>query len=156
MKLTQSGISLDLPPGWDGRIFRTAPMQPRTVGAQTPSSPPIVHAASFPLPPQRGDFGSGAVEIMRDDDVLVVLIEYAAVDAGRPLFAQQGVPRRLDLTEFSPNNLQRALPGQAGAQRFFSHGGRPFCLYIVLGSYRDRAALVDRVNAVLANLEIGG
>ena len=37
-------------------------------------------------------------------------------------------------TAFDRNSLQRAVPGQSGLQQFFTHRGRAFCLYVVLGS----------------------
>jgi hypothetical protein len=46
------------------------------------------------------------------------------------------------------------IKGQAGAQFFFSDAGRAFCLYVVLGSYARRGALVPKVNAVLAGVRI--
>ena len=50
--------------------------------------------------------------------------------------------------------MQRAIAGQAGVQYFFNEGGRAFCLYAVIGSYAQRAALVPKVNAVLATVKI--
>jgi hypothetical protein len=46
------------------------------------------------------------------------------------------------------------LPGQSGLQQFFTHRGRAFCLYVVLGSHIDRAEVLPRVNAVLDSLVI--
>jgi hypothetical protein len=46
------------------------------------------------------------------------------------------------------------MPGQSGLQRFFTHNGRAFCLYVVLGSHVDRADILPNVNAVLETLEI--
>jgi hypothetical protein len=51
--------------------------------------------------------------------------------------------------------LQRRLPGQLGVQKDFTRRGRPFCLYVVLGSRTHAPVLIDGVNAVLANLEVG-
>lgn len=113
-----------------------------------------MHLASFPLPAERGSFGSGAVEFMRSDDVFMTLFEYGEESVGTPLFAAQGIPRQIAAREFDRNALQRALPGQSGLQRFFTEGGRAFCLYIVLGSHIDRADVLSQVNAVLETLEI--
>ena len=44
--------------------------------------------------------------------------------------------------------------GQSGRQIFFNANGRAFCLYVVLGSHRQRNVLVPLVNEVLATLEI--
>jgi hypothetical protein len=50
--------------------------------------------------------------------------------------------------------MQRVIAGQAGVQRFFSAGGRGFCLYSVVGSYTQRQALSARANQILGSLEI--
>ena len=141
------GLRVDLPSGWEGSIYRRAPGEGET-------SHPVAHAGSFPLPRDRGDYGNGAVDLMEDDDALIVLIEHPPESAGSPLFAQQAFPRSLDPDEFSPTTLQLLIPGQAGTQRFFVENGRPFCLYVVLGSYDQRAPLVARVNDVLSTVEV--
>ena len=50
---------------------------------------------------------------------------------------------------FSANALQRAIPGQAGCQRFFTESGRAFCLFVVLGAQRNATRLVPLGNQVL-------
>lgn len=140
-------LALQLPPGWDGHIYRRAPTDQAKTFA-------VLHAANFPLPPDRGDFGSNAVEAMGPDHVLVVLFEYDPASASTALFSKQGAPSALDPKQFSPNSLQRALPGQAGTQVFFSEQGRALCLYVVLGSYANRSNLVALVNSVLQSLTI--
>ena len=42
----------------------------------------------------------------------------------------------------------------SGLQRFFTEGGRAFCLYIVLGSHLDRRDVIPDIEAVLAGVEI--
>lgn len=154
-QLSGMGIGLDLPQGWDGRI---APRDPGTArlpaGAAPPTGGALAHVANFPLPPTRGDFGSGAVEIMSGSDVLMVLLEYGRESASTALFATPGPPRQLAPDAFSSRALQRTIQGQAGLQMFFTASGRPFCLYVVLGSYNDRSRLVPMVNTVLLNLVI--
>ena len=92
--------------------------------------------------------------MMTSTDVLMVLFEYGREAAGTPLFSASGIPRELRPEMFNRDSLQRTLAGQSGVQRFFSHEGRAFCLYVVLGSHLDRADLIPQVNAVLASLEI--
>jgi hypothetical protein len=106
------------------------------------------------LPAERGSFGSGAVELMGAGDAFITLFEYGPESADTELFAAQGIPRQILAREFDRNALQRSLPGQSGLQRFFTHKGRAFCLYVVLGSHLDRADLIPRVNAVLDTLDI--
>jgi hypothetical protein len=109
---------------------------------------------SFPLPAERGSFGSGATELMNDDDILMVLFEYGPESADTPLFASDGPPRSFTASDCDRDALQHAIPGQSGVQRFFTTRGRAFCLYVVLGSHLDRSELIPRVNDVLATLEI--
>jgi hypothetical protein len=157
------GISATLPPGWDGQIFRR-PSVPDVARGGDPSAVepqvladgtvrPVAHLANFALPNQRGDYGSGAVERMGPADVLVCLLEFDAEAAGTPLFSSIGVPRfRLD--DFAPHTMQRTIAGMCGAQAFFSEGGRAFCAYVVLGSFRLRAPLVPPVNRLMASVRI--
>ncbi len=159
-ELTGHGVTVDLPAGWDGRIFRR-PEQGETNAADAGSPAPsgattqaVVHLASVALPSTIGDFGSGAVDQLGANDVLVVLFEYDAASAGTKLFTGQGLPRALDATAFSPNVLQRRLRGQAGTQIFFTEAGRPFSLYVVLGSYNNRTELVPMVNDLLGTIRV--
>jgi hypothetical protein len=166
-RLDSYGISVALPAGWEGEIYRRPPAVEGLRAAGAPGAgeaagapdgepdgePPVVHAASFALPPERGDFGNGAVDLMGADDVFVSLFEYDPASATTPLFASSGVPR-LDDADFAPTALQRAFPGHSGCQRFFHVGRRAFCLYVVLGSHRFRTRQVRRVNALLDGLQI--
>lgn len=152
-ELRRRNVRIDLPPGWDGEIYpRSAP--PGTLGAATRQELATLHAATFPLPRGRGDFGSGAVELMGSGDLLVVLFEHEPASAGTPLFAHRGIPLPLDPDQFHPQALQRPLPGQAGLQHFFSIQDRAFCLYVAVGSFRLRSRLVGMANSTLAGLRI--
>jgi uncharacterized surface protein with fasciclin (FAS1) repeats len=155
------GVTVDLPPGFEGRtIGRSQPpaaaaqRAPAAAASQPEKTLSIVHAATVPLPPEVGDFGSNVVEVLGPDDVFVAVFEYDSAVAGTALFSQQGIPRPLDFDAFSPTVLQRSIKGQAGAQRFFTEGGRAFCVYAVLGSDARRSALIDKVNGLLATLQI--
>ena len=138
---------MDLPPGWEARARTQPPSSPGERGNV------LLHAATVPLPAQRGDFGSGVVELLGPDDVFVSLFEYDAQDAGRALFAAQGlpVPRPAD---FSTAVLQRTQLDHSGAQWFFSAAGRPFCLHVVLGSHSRRAPGAAKVAALLARTSV--
>ena len=100
-----------------------------------------------------GDYGSGAVERMGGSDVLVCLLEHPPEDANAPLFERVGVPM-LSNAQFSPQTMQRAVPGAAGSQHFFQVGGRPFCLYVVIGSFRTRGPLVRAANEVVRSIRV--
>jgi len=146
-RLRGHGLALDLGPGWEGQISRRSPGRGETTH-------PVLHAATFALPPTRGDFGSGAVETMQPEDILVTLLEHHPDATGTPLFSASGPPFPLRPDSFSPTSLQRMLPGQSGMQAFFTWRGRALCLYVVLGSHFLRARLVRRVNDVLSTLAV--
>ena len=167
------GITASLPVGWDGRIGqRTDPVAPVPQAPEAGAAPeadaapqqrsavpgdgtenPVAHLANFPLPPTRGDYGSGAVERMGRADILVCLVEFDPEAASTELFRRAGVPR-FRLTDFSPDTMQRTVAGMCGAQAFFNEAGRAFTAYVVLGSYRLRGPLVVPVNDVLSSLSI--
>lgn len=163
-EMRQSGISVTLPSGWEGAISGSRPdrargaenREQRRFLAQAQGRTParVMHLGSFPLPAERGSFGSGAVELMRAHDVLIVLFEHDPESAHTPLFEAEGIPRSLDPQLFDREALQHAIPGQSGLQHFFTHNDRAFCLYVVLGSHIDRVELVAKVNAVLETLGI--
>ena len=141
------GIAVPLPPGFEGRIFvRGASGDER--------SHPVAQFATFALPPETGDFGGGAVTSMGQDDILVVLFEYGSESLGTSLFARVGMPRQLSSTDFPPYVLRRGLVGQSGTQWFFTEAGRPFTLYVVLGSHARRSQLVPLVNGLLARISV--
>ena len=148
-KLSRSGLEIELPDGWDGRIFR----REAEAGVTTRRT---LHAANFALPPDLGDYATGAVERMQPGDVLVALIEFDPASAGLALFASDGLPAALGADAFSPTAMPRAVPGRTGAQQFFSSGGRAFCLYVVLGSHAERASLLPLVNAVVGTIKVDG
>lgn len=157
MRIAAHGLAIDPPGGWDARIVRPPPdiLGAAATGGPPPTVHPVLHAANFALPEERGDFGSGAVELMGPFNVLVALVEYHPDESATALFAPRGMPRRLEPGSFSPDVLQRTIPGQAGSQHFFSENGRAFSLYVVLGSFAQRAALVGQVNGALERVEIG-
>jgi hypothetical protein len=149
--LKAHGLAVTPPTGWDAEIY----VHDREPGAATtfgaaPALPGIAHVANFGLPPVRGDFGGGAVELMDSGAVFVALVEHDQSAADTALFRGNGIPWPLSPDAFGPDNLQRGIAGQSGCQRFFVANGRPFCLYVVLGSHRARAVLVKEVNDVLA------
>ena len=154
------GIDVGLPAGWDGRISVRSDGAPEDAitaagtHVATLRTRPVVHLANFGLPADRGDFGSGAVELMGDRDVFVVLFEYEPAATGTALFRTRGFPRSLTVRGFDPATLRRGIVGQSAHQAFFQEAGRAFCLYVVLGSHARRAALVPIVNRVLASVRI--
>lgn len=164
-RLEAYGLAVDAPAGWESEIFqrpvvtqaelRSAGVASGHVLPDIADPTPIIHLANFALPAQRGDYGGGAVELMGRGHAFVAVLAHDMSEAGSPLFSREGVPWPLSPSDFDPNQMQRTFAGQSGCQRFFSVGGRPFCLYVALGSHRMRALLVREVNAALATVELG-
>jgi uncharacterized surface protein with fasciclin (FAS1) repeats len=160
-RLTAHGFTLDVPAGWDARIYRRpAADEVGAASADGPPAPPgatthaVVHAATIPMPPDIGDFGSSGVDHLGPNDAFVVVFDHGPAAVGQSLFAREGMPRLLEPGDLDPNVLQRTLPGQSGMQAFFTESGRACCLYVVLGSHSNSRRVVPRVNQVLADLQI--
>lgn len=154
------GLGLDVPPGWDARIFKRdgnhadIAALDGSEGERPASVHPVVHVANFALPEGRGDYGSGAVERMGPSHVLVCLLEFEPSSCASALFSREGVPR-LTPGHFSPHAMQRTIAGMCGTQAFFQLHGRAFCAYAVLGSHRDRRTLAPLADRALHGIEIG-
>jgi len=146
-RIGAEGISVDLPSGWDGRVFRRTAPAPETTHA-------VMHAASFALPVDAADYGDGAVQLMGDTDVFMALVEFHPDSTATPLFSAQGRPAPFQARDASTTTLQRAVGGQAGIQRFFSEADRAWSLYVVLGRADQPAALVDEANGVISTIRI--
>lgn len=138
------GISVDVPPHWEVRIFRRD------------GAAPVLHAASFALHDGDGDFGAAATGRMHPGDSFVALVEYLSGDQLRPgvgLFGAHDVPPAPALHHFGPRQLQVTRPGQLGWQRFFTASGRPCCLYAVIApAAAGPAPMVRELGRVLATI----
>jgi hypothetical protein len=161
MRLAAHRLAVELPPGWDGRIYarrvEVADHQQALRSAADQPSAATLHAANFALPKGDGEFGTTATATMSAQGVFLALTEYVegnGLRAGAGLFASRGAPRSLHAGLFSPRALLLARPGQAGFQRFFTHEDRPFCLYIVLGSSRTTGKPILQLNRLLDSLAI--
>jgi hypothetical protein len=143
--LSAHGIHLELPPGWSGRAF-------------TREGLARLHAGDFPLALGDGEFGDESTSRMPAAATFMALAEYrpgAGLEPGRGLFASGKLPLPLEPTSFSPTGLAHPRPGQAGMQHFFTHAGRPFCLYVVLaGTRSQRRAQLLGADRVLRSLRI--
>ncbi len=118
-----------------------------------PTTPPVLHVATFPLPPERGDYGNGAVDHMGTEDIFIALCEFDEEASRSVLYAAEGLPT-LTAADFDTSTLHRSFPNHSGCQRFFHVGTRAFCLYVVLGSHNFRDPLVRRVNELVAEIDI--
>ena len=96
-------FAIDVPPGWNVAARRKPESFER-----------LIHAATIPLPRERGDYGSGVLTGLGPDDVFLSIMEHGAEAIGSPLFAVQGVPV-LRPSEFAPNAMQQVLPGRRPA-----------------------------------------
>jgi hypothetical protein len=143
-RLEAHGISIELPAGWQGRVFRRS-------GAGA-----TLHAGDFQLVLGDGEFGDASTAAMPAGATFIALTEYLPGDGlhpGRGLFAARRIPRRLDPSAFSASRLAHPRPGQTGTQHFFTTAGRPLCLYVVVAAggphRRRRLAVVDQVLGTL-------
>jgi hypothetical protein len=150
-RLSGSGLSIDVVRGWEAEIS-TAPLDGVTA-AGVGHEQPVLHAANFGLPVQRGEYGAGAMQIMGPRHVFLSLVEFEREAAGTPLFDHPR-PGPLTTTDLDPSQLQLARAGQTGCQRFFTEAGRAFCLYAVVGSELLRPVLVPRLNEVIGAIGI--
>ena len=147
-RLSAHQLEIDLPTGWDGAIFRKTPGPGET-------SFPVMHVANFALPPDRGDYGAGAVELMGPGNVFIALVEHGPRAVPTALFANSGFELPLTAPKFNPTGLQRIIRGQAGYQRFFNLAGRAFCVYVVIGSIANAAKLASAATGALSSVVIG-
>jgi hypothetical protein len=142
VELSGYGITVDLPSRWEGRIYKR------------PEGDPTLHAANFPLPLEDGDFGSGALAAMHAGGAFLVATEYERALAGRGLFSPVAPAPLPATSELDPWALLRVRRGQFGIQRFITIGGRPFCVYVVVGSDPSPSALLAEANGVLRTLSV--
>ncbi len=140
MILEAHGVRVELPRGWSGRVFA------RAGGIAT------LHAGSFPIALDDGEFGDRSTALMPAEASFVVLTEYrpgAGLEPGQGLFAPRRLPRRLDPSQFARAGLAHPRPGQVGTQHFFTSAHRPFCLYVVIAggraTRRHQLAVIDLV-----------
>src|SRR3954454_19875964 len=83
VKLAAHGLSIDLPHGWEGRIFRRR------------HGDPTLHAGTFTLPFEDGEFGTRSTGRMPVGATFMTITEYRAGNAlvpGRGLFASEAIP----------------------------------------------------------------
>jgi hypothetical protein len=125
------GLRLTLPSGWHGTLYRRS------------GEEPVLHAATFPLPPGDDDLASKATRAMRRGDILVVLLEKRPTARGYSYN-----PARLPLKIVRGN--VRPLGGRAVARRTFSLNDRKFELSVEFGSRPVTSAQLARANRLLA------
>ena len=155
MRIDLNGFGLDIPDGWEGELGWAGREAPSGLSLSSTSGQRVVaHLANFALPTERGDYGSGAVELMDSGAIFISIMEFARSASAPSLFSGRGVPTSVSGADFSPDQLQRRLPGQGGLQRWFTVGERRFVLYVVIGSYRRRDVLAPEVSRLLRGIDI--
>jgi hypothetical protein len=147
--IEREGVRCDVPAGWDCRIGK----QWEKVEGERAFL--FLHATTRPLTGFRADYGGGIVEKLSSRDVFIALIEFGPSEAGSALFKEVTELPALEVSSFHRNQLQRRIRGQAGKQHFFTINGRPFCLYVVLGSIANAVELVEEANGLLQGITIG-
>jgi hypothetical protein len=150
MEVTQYGISLELPTGWEGTIFVLRDQV--DLGA---ISRPVVHAGNFPLPSDRSTYGSATRMKMSPGDLFLVLAEHDPQQAWIPGIMSMEDASHLVATDFALAGHDMALSGQLGMQKFFQHEGRSFALYAVITDTDEFETQLGDLNSVLASLAIG-
>ena len=147
MRLSRYGLNLDVPAGWEARIYRRAPQEPGEL------SYPVLHLGTVPLPAVRGDYGGGVIEHLGSEDVFISMLEFGAAVADDGLFDHQGIPA-LRPSQFGTGRLPHVQADVSAVQHFFSDAGRAFCLYVVVGSDGRRMVTVPKAAAALRGLTI--
>jgi hypothetical protein len=152
------GIAIEVPQGWEAEIYQPLREHPTPGGTPVPpaeleNAPAVLHAANFPLPPNRSDFGHDVIERLSLMHVFIALVEYGPADAAKALFAAEGFPE-IHPDDLSPGAVMGAATGQAAVQRFFHVGDRAFSVYAAVGSHRMRARLAPAIAEVLRGIEL--
>lgn len=143
-RISGFGISAAIPDGWEARIHRHS------------DGEPTLHAATFALPPEDGEFGTRATRHMPSEALFLSLTEYRTgegLNTRHGLFAHPP-PTSLDRSNFHTRALLQARPGQRGVQRFFSVSGRAFCLYVVVSGSTHMTHHLAAASHLLRGLEI--
>ena len=147
--LVDKGLSVDVPPGWEGRIF-TPELPPPA------QNHPVLHLANVSLPLERSSYVETTSRLRRARGGLVCsLVSFGPDLADVGLYAPKGVPR-IHPHDLDPRALQVPAHDQAGVQRFFSLAGIAFSLYVVASVDLHTATRLRAVNRALASLRVEG
>lgn len=141
------GFDIELSAGWHVAARRQTP----EFAEQSQNL--VVHASTVPLGRSEADFGSGVATRLGPDDLFCSFFEHDAASVGTALFAERGLPHPRP-SDFVVGAQQQALPGQSGAQYFFTEAGRAWCLFVVLGGHSRRQVGAQRVGALLKGVRI--
>ena len=151
MTLVQgSGFAVDVPPAWEVNIRPESAML--LSGDDGVIEPAVLHMANFQLPPELAEYGDELYTALGPADVFVAVIDFGQLAADQGLFRHKGMPLPLTPEDFSEDAAVRGLQGGTASQQFFQAFGRGYCLYIVIGSHKERADILFELNSVLASV----
>ena len=145
--LSSHGITIEVPNGWEGRMFVPDVPSPAV-------NLPVLHLTNTILTHERSSFAPELAARAGGTGALVALLEIEHTLADRGLYAPQSIDLPLGRDRFHPRALQVPSLVQEGHQRFFSRHGRAFCLYVVLGTGPGADHRLHTVNEALASLRI--
>ncbi len=149
-EVTGSGFTVDVPAGWEVDI---RPESAMLLGSDHDVvEPAVMHLANFQLPKALAEYGDELYTELGPADVFVSVIDFGPLEPGQQLFSHLGIPSSLAPEDFSPDAAVRGLAGGTATQYFFQEAGRGYCLFIVVGSHRERSDILDELNAVLSTV----
>ncbi len=146
-RLSSHGIAITVPPGWEGRIF-VPDLEPPAINL------PILHLTDAVLTAERSSYGPELAARAGGTGILVALLEFDHTLADVGLYEPQGLDLPLTRARFHRRALQFPSQVQEGHQRFFSEGGRAFCLYVVLGTGPGVDRRLVEADRALGSLEL--
>jgi hypothetical protein len=139
--LEASGLTIELPAGWNGQLVNRSPLLP------------TLQAASFQLDPDDEELGPRSRRAMSSGDCFLALVEYlpgSGLTAGRVPFHEAGIELPLDPSQFS-----LGAEGRSVMERNFTQAGRAFCLHVVIaGSRLDRRRQLPLLDRILGSLQV--
>lgn len=156
------GIQVQVPQGWNAEIFRYGDGSPADGPGphimsqeERDNSPPLMHAATVELPPNRGTYALAVIDSLQPGDAFAVLIDHGESEASEPVFSMRKAPWPLTPDNFDPTVTPRMAPGVSFVQRFFQLEGRAFVLFAGVNGGNGLSLPVGKVNQLLAGVVIG-
>jgi hypothetical protein len=169
VSLQGNGLLIDLPTGWSGRIFIPGATDEEGESANRPT----MHLTSFPVPIDDSSYGSTMVSGMTAGQNFIALVEYAPDvftpdDVASPdeILADPsayfdpasssfpiGLPT-LSAANFSDEFVhgESDLLAPTAYQTFFTLGGRPFGLLVMVGDQANVGSVAATANQILQTL----
>jgi hypothetical protein len=147
VEISGYGISVDLPPGWDGWIYGAT--NPVTGGVTA-----VLQLANFSFDMVIDTFGAEATANLQSGQLFLALAEYDPASSSTPLFSTNPMPSDFALDDYDSHLLQVGRVNQAGLQAFFSDQSRAFCVYSVICTIDTSILPFSDLNATWASLAI--